>query len=66
MAIDRMDFAGNQNLYKRRDRIRRSPRHFNPAISGFAGEFWEARGEWNISAAEAVSSVTGENEFVCF
>jgi GH43 family beta-xylosidase len=63
LAIDRMDLTGNR-IYINGATDTPQPAPFEPAISGFAGG-WEARGDWNISATDAVSNQDGENEIVC-
>jgi GH43 family beta-xylosidase len=63
LAIDRMDFAGDR-IYINGATDRPQPAPFEPAIKGFATG-WEARGQWDISPLDAVSSDTGENELVC-
>lgn len=63
LAIDRMDFAGKR-IYINGASDTPQPAPFEPAINSFAAG-WEARGEWDISPLNAVSSYTGENELVC-
>jgi GH43 family beta-xylosidase len=63
LAIDRMDFAGRR-IYINGPTDTPQPGPFEPEFSGFTAG-WEARGEWSISRADAVSGDTGENELFC-
>lgn len=64
MAMDRMNFAGSR-IYINGATDTPQPTPFEPAISGFSGEAWEVRGDWNISASEAICRYTGENGLIC-